>query len=127
MSKPENFLERYNDDVDLALQDYERAIELEDQAKLLWQQRLDLEENRPAAPTARQQEILAETIATFRKRFKVRQKSRQKKKKDLDKRQAAREKAKSEVDQSFEKKENWVYKDGDNYNIRWSAMPRYVP
>ena len=123
-TQPENFLERYNDDVELALQDYERAIQLEDQAKKLWQERLDLEENRPAAPTAHQQQVLGDSIATFRKRFKVRQKSRQKKKKDLDKRQAAREKAKSEVDLSFEKKENWVYKEGDNYNIRWSSLPR---
>ena len=106
------------------MQDYERAIQLEDQAKKLWQERLDLEENRPAAPTAHQQQVLGDSIATFRKRFKVRQKSRQKKKKDLDKRQAAREKAKSEVDLSFEKKENWVYKEGDNYNIRWSSLPR---
>lgn len=124
LAKPENFLERYNDDVELALQDYQSAIQLEDQAKLLWQERLNLEENRPQRPTQDQEEMLQQTIAYFRKRFKIRQKSRQKKKKDLDKRQAAREKAKSEVDLSFEKKENWVYKEGDNYNIRWSAMPR---
>ena len=119
-------MDRYNDDVELALQDYQTAIQLEDQAKKIWQDRLNLEENPPQNPTATQTERLKKSIAYFRKRFKVRQKSRQKKKKDLDKRQAAREKAKSEVDLSFDKKENWVYKEGDNYNIRWSAMPRYV-
>ena len=124
LAKPENFLERYNDDVELALQDYQTAIELEDEAKLDWQDRLNLEENKPATLNTRQTKLLKDSIATFRKRYKVRQKKRQKKKKDLDKRQAAREKAKGEVDQSFDKKENWVYKDGDNYNIRWSAMPR---
>ena len=124
LAKPENFLDRYNDDVELALQDYQLAIKLEDEAKLSWQQRLNLEENRPATLNPQQVELMKDSIATFRKRYKVRQKKRQKKKKDLDKRQAAREKAKGEVDQSFEKKENWVYKDGDNYNVRWSAMPR---
>ena len=118
-------MDRYNDDVELALQDYQTAIQLEDQAKKVWQDRLNLEENPPQKPTTNQTEMLKKSIGYFRKRFKVRQKSRQKKKKDLDKRQAAREKAKTEVDLSFEKKENWVYKEGDNYNIRWSAMPRY--
>ena len=117
-------MDRYHDDVELALQDYNDAIRLEDQAKQHWQDRLNLEENPPAVLNAHQQQLMAQTIAFFRKRFKERQKTRQKKKRDLDKRQAAREKAKNEVDLSFEKKENWVYKEGSNYNIRWSAMPR---
>ena len=124
LAKPENFLDRYNDDVELALQDYNDAIRLEDQAKKTWQDRLNLEENPPPNLDSHQQSLLQQSISFFRKRYKERQKTRQRKKRDLDKRQVAREKAKTEVDLSFEKKENWVYKEGSNFNIRWSAMPR---
>ena len=124
LAKPENFLDRYNDDVELALQDYNNAIRLEDLAKKHWQDRLNLEESPPAVLNDQQEALMKHSISFFRKRFKERQKTRQKKKRELDKRQAAREKAKGEVDLSFEKKENWVYREGSNFNIRWSAMPR---
>ena len=95
--------------------------------KKLWKRRIELAELSPAQlehVSASDTTILKEDIPHFRKRFKERQRHRQKRKKDLDKRIAARDKAKGEVDQTFEKKENWVYRDGDNFNIRWSAMPR---
>ena len=76
LAKPENFLDRYHDDVELALQDYNDAIRLEDQAKQHWQDRLNLEENPPAVLNAHQQQLMAQTIAFFRKRFKERQKTR---------------------------------------------------
>ena len=123
-SKPENFLERYEDDVDLAYQEYESAVAVEDQAKKQWRRRIELAESTPANPSAEDTELLKENIEFFRKRFKDRQKYRQKRKKDLDKRLAAREKAKSEIDQTIEKRENWVYREGDNYTIRWSALPK---
>ena len=123
-NQPETFLDRYNDDVDLAYQEYEDAVAIEDNAKRCWKRRIDLAENPPANPTADDQALLEHDIQHFRQRFKERQKSRQKRKKDLDKRLEAREKAKGEIDLSTEKKENWVYRDGENYNIRWSAMPR---
>ena len=70
------------------------------------------------------QQLLEHDIAFFRSRYNDRQRSRIKKMKTLEKRQAAREKAKTEVDLTAEKKENWVYQEGTNYNIRWSALPR---
>ena len=51
-------------------------------------------------------------------------KLRQKKKDVWDKRKLAKEKHKTDTDE-VERKENWVYMEGSNFNIRWSAMPRY--
>ena len=68
-------------------------------------------------------ENLSKSVDFFRKRFKDRMKLRQKKKDVWDKRKLAKEKHKTDTDE-VERKENWVYMEGSNFNIRWSAMPR---
>ena len=114
---------KLNDDVDFALDEYNAAIRLESQAKRIWDRRVMLEKNRPVRPTADETLLLRQTVEYFRKRFKDRMKTRIKKKETYDKRLSAKEKHKTETD-VVDRKENWVYTEGSNFNIRWSALPR---
>ena len=116
-------MSKLNDDVTFALEEYETALNAETQARAVWKMRQQLEDNHPDRPTRDLQLLLKDTPDFFRKRFKDRMRVRIKKKEIYDKRKVAKDKHKSDVDE-VDRRENWVYMEGQNYNIRWSAMPR---
>ena len=116
---------KLNEDVSFALEEYEEALKEETQAHSCWKVRKQLEQNPPQNPTANERLLLDDTVDFFRKRFKDRMRTRIRKKEIYDKRKLAKEKHKSDADE-VDRRENWVYMEGSNYNIRWSAMPRSV-
>ena len=121
--QPVDMMSKLNDDVTFALEEYEAALKEETHAHAVWKMRQQLEDHRPDRPNRDQQLLLKDTVDYFRKRFKDRMRVRIKKKEIYDKRKLAKEKHKSDVDE-VDRRENWVYMEGQNYNIRWSAMPR---
>ena len=114
---------KLTDDVDFALNEYNEAIEAENQAQKVWNKRKLLDEYCPPNPTAEEELLLKETTDYFRQRFKTRMRVRIKKKETYDKRVKAKEQHKENMD-VVDRKENWVYTEGSNFNIRWSALPR---
>ena len=116
-------LAKLDKDVEFAFTEYNDAIALEDKAEKKWKWREALEEDPPANPNAEQTHLLEEDVKFFYKRYSDRMKSRIKKKKVLDTRVAAKEKHKTDHD-VIERRENWVYRDGLNYNVRWSCLPQ---
>ena len=121
--KPIDMMCKLNEDVAFALEEYEEALREETQAHSCWKMRKQLEIDTPQNPTPDQRLLLEDDVDFFRKRFKDRMRVRIKKKEIYDKRKLAKEKHKSDVDE-VDRRENWVYMEGQNYNIRWSAMPR---
>ena len=115
-------MSKLNEDVTFALEEYEEALKEETQAHKCWKMRQQLEIDRPQNLTAAQRLLMDDTVDFFRKRFKDRMRVRIKKKEIYDKRKLAKEKHKSDTDE-VDRRENWVYMEGQNYNIRWSAMP----
>ena len=115
-------LTKLTEDVEFALDEYNTAIELENQANKVLKRRILLDQSRPNNPTAAELKLLEEEVDFFRKRYKERMKARIKKKETWDKRKLAKEKHKNDADE-IERKENWVYQEGSNYNIRWSSLP----
>ena len=69
--------------------------------------------------------IEKESLDFWRKRFKAKQKARQKAKSNVDKRIKLRDEEKVLLTGFEEKRENFVYHDGTSYTVRWSALPRY--
>ena len=119
---PVDMLTKLTEDVEFALDEYNSAIELENQASKVLKRRILLDQSRPTNPTAAELKLLEEEVDFFRKRFKERMKVRIKKKEIWDKRKLAKEKHKNDADE-IERKENWVYQEGSNFNIRWSSLP----
>ena len=115
---------KLNDDVKFALDEYEEALKAENQAQKLWNRRKLLEQFKPPNPTKDEKQLLKQDCDFFKQRLKDRMRVRIKKKETWDKRKLAKEKHKDDND-DIERKENWVYKEGDNYNVRWSSLPRY--
>ena len=118
-------MSKLNEDVTFALEEYEEALKEETQAHTCWKLRKQLETDRPQNLSRDQQLLMDETVDFFRRRFKDRMRVRIKKKEIYDKRKLAKEKHKSDADE-VDRRENWVYMEGSNFNIRWSAMPRYL-
>ena len=121
--QPSDMLAKLEEDVEFAFTEYNEAMAHEDRAKRKWERRQLLEGNVPANPTSEELHLLEETVKFFYKRYTDRMKIRIKKKTTLNKRLAAKEKHKTDHDE-IERRENWVYKDGLNYNVRWSSMPQ---
>ena len=121
--QPSAMLAKLDEDVEFAFTEYNDAMSHEEKAKRKWKERELLEANIPANPTPQQAHLLEETVKFFYKRYTDRMKIRIKKKTTLNKRLAAKEKHKTEHDE-IERRENWVYKDGLNYNVRWSSLPQ---
>ena len=116
-------LAKLDEDVEFAYTEYTQALNAEDRAKSKWQRRALLDDTTPANPTPEEIDILGRSVKHYYKEYAKRMKVRQKKKSMLDKRVSAKEKHKTEHD-VVERKENWVYKDGLNYNVRWSSLPQ---
>ena len=114
---------KLNDDVEFALEEYNLAIKAEEQALKVWERRKLLENYPPPTPTADETKLLEKDVDHFRQRFKTRMRNRIKKKETYDKRIKAKESHKDGME-IIERKENWVYTEGSNFNIRWSALPR---
>ena len=110
-------------DVDFALLEYTDSKQAEEKAERVWRRRKLLEDSRPQNPTTDEVALLKKPVKYFYKRYTARMKVRQKKKEVYDKRVAAKEKHKTDAE-TTERRENWVYRDGTNYNIRWSALPQ---
>ena len=123
--KPGDMMTKLTDDVEFALNEYNEAIEAENQAQKVWNRRKLLDDFCPSNPTAEEELLLKETADYFRQRFKNRMRVRIKKKETYDKRVKAKEQHKENMD-VVDRKENWVYTEGSNFNIRWSALPRYL-
>ena len=123
--KPADMLVKLNDDVKFAFDEYEEATKAEEKARKLWDRRQLLDESPPANPTRDEKKLLEEDSDFFKQRFKDRMRVRIKKKEIWDKRKLAKEKHKTD-NEEVERKENLVYKEGDNYNVRWSTLPRFV-
>ena len=70
--------------------------------------------------------IEKESVDFWQKRFKSKQKARQKAKSNVDKRTKLRDEEKILLTGFEEKRENFVYHDGTSYTVRWSALPRYL-
>ena len=120
--KPIDMMSKLNDDVDFALEEYNNAIQLEAKAQHVWDRRKILADYPPQNPTPDEELLLKKPVEYFRKRFKDRMRTRIKKKEVFDKRTQAKDKHKQDMD-VVERKENWVYSEGSNFNIRWSALP----
>ena len=118
-------MSKLNEDVTFALEEYETALKEETQAHGCWVMRKQLEGNIPANPTRDQRLLLDDTVDFFRQRFKDRMRVRIKKKEIYDKRKLAKEKHKTDAEE-IDRRENWVFMEGQNYNVRWSAMPRLI-
>ena len=88
------------------------------------QRRVQLQED-PSLPRSAKDRILeGEDVDYFRKRFKDKQKIRQKAKSNVDKRIKLRDEEKIILSGIEDKKENFVYKEGSSYSVRWSSLPR---
>ena len=116
-------MSKLNEDVTFALEEYEAALKSETHAHGIWKMRQRLENDPPQNPTPDQRLLLDDTVDFFRHRFKDHMRVRIKKKEIYDKRKLAKEKHKTDADE-VDRRENYVYMEGQNYNIRWSAMPR---
>ena len=115
-------MSKLNDDVEFALEEYNNALVLEAKAQQVWDRRKVLADYPPQNPTADENRLLQKPVEYFRKRFKDRMRTRIKKKEIFDKRTTAKDKHKQDMD-VVERKENWVYSEGSNFNIRWSSLP----
>ena len=124
-SRPEDMMMKLNEDVAFALEEYNDALKQENQAKNCWRKRELLESNLPQNPTPEETLLMEESVDFFRSRFKDRMRYRIKKKETYDKRRVAKDKHKQDADE-VDRKENWVYREGQNFNIRWSALPRWI-
>ena len=116
-------LAKLDEDVQFAYTEYTQALAVEEEAKSRWQKRALLDATTPANPTPEELNLLGRSVKHYYKEYAKRMKVRQKKKSGLDKRVAAKDKHKTDHD-VVERKENWVYKDGLNYNVRWSSLPQ---
>ena len=116
-------LAKLDEDVEFAYTEYTQALAGEDRAKSKWQRRSLLDSTTPDNPTQEEIELMGRSVKHYYKEYAKKMKVRIKKKSVLDKRVAAKEKHKTEHD-VIERKENWVYKDGLNYNVRWSSLPQ---
>ena len=121
--QPDDMLTTLNADVDFALTEYNDSKVVEQKAYDEWVKRKIFETDRPTAPTAAEKVFLKKSVKQYYRRYTKRMKHRIKKKETFDKRMAAKDKHKSDTD-VIERRENWVYKDGPIYNIRWSSLPQ---
>ena len=116
-------LAKLDEDVEFAYSEYTQALAKEDRAKSKWQRRALLETSIPTNPDGEEMALLKNSVKHYYAKYSERMKIRIKKKSVLDKRVAAKDKHKTEHD-VVERKENYVYKDGLNYNVRWSSLPQ---
>ena len=123
VATPSDMLAKLDEDVTFAFNEYSEGLAAEDKARKKWERRKLLDEAPPAAPTPAEAHLLEEDAKFFYKRYMDRMKSRIKKKDIYNKRVTAKEKHKTDHD-CTDRRENWVYKDGLNYNVRWSALPQ---
>ena len=84
-----------------------------------------LMENSSLPRSAKDLIIEKEPMDFWQKRFKSKQKARQKAKSNVDKRTKLRDEEKILLTGFEEKRENFVYHDGSSYTVRWSALPRF--
>ena len=123
VATPSDMLDKLNEDVTFAFTEYTEGLAAEEKAKKKWEHRKRLDESPPDNPTPAETHLLEEDAKFFYKRYMDRMKSRIKKKETYNKRVKAKETHKTDHD-CVERRENWVYKDGLNYNVRWSSLPQ---
>ena len=83
-----------------------------------------LAQNPSVKRTAKDALLEKEDVKFFRTRFQSKQKSRQKAKANVDKRIKLRDEEKLIMSGIEDKRENFVYKEGSAYTVRWSSLPR---
>ena len=122
--KPDEILTTLNADVDFALKEYNDSKSAEKVAEERWEQRKLLDgPARPSVLNETQKKLLTRKTKDYYKRYKKLMNIRFKNKKLFDERLAAKEKHQTDSIVT-ERRENWVYKDGANYNVRWSSLPQ---
>jgi len=83
-----------------------------------------LENDKSIKRSAKDLVLEEQDLTYWKKYFKAKQKARQKAKANVDKRTKIRDDEKLVLSGIEEKKENFVYKEGSSYTVRWTCLPR---